>query len=93
MQRPSSRSASSSRRPSSSHGAEGQYEPVTAPPPDAYDLCNAFWVDGHSSRAHGGRDPDDPELDWGREGFETVLGRVRSAQRVCDDLRALLKER
>lgn len=74
-------------------GASGPYQPPTDTSPDLYDFVNAFWTDGQSSRNNRGRDPDDVELDWGRNGYETVMGRVKAGNKVCDDLRALLKER
>ncbi|GAA5878258.1 hypothetical protein JCM3774_001133 [Rhodotorula dairenensis] len=89
------RSASHGRHRSTSGGggASGAYQPPTDTSPDLYDFVNAFWTDGQSSRNNRGRDPDDIELDWGRNGYETVMGRVKAGNKVCEDLRALLKER
>lgn len=81
------------RSTSASGGASGAYLPPTDTSPDLYDFVNAFWTDGQSSRNNRGRDPDDVELDWGKNGYDTVMGRVKAGAKVCDDLRALLKER
>ncbi|BGO95547.1 formin-binding protein [Rhodotorula toruloides] len=89
MQRPSSRA-----RTRSTSSLEGAYHPPTDTAPDAFDYCNAFWVDPHKSREGGRRaEGDAEEKDWGKEGYETVMGRVKASAKVCDDLRALLKER
>ncbi|GAA5990121.1 hypothetical protein JCM10908_005831 [Rhodotorula pacifica] len=97
MQAQQQRSASHGRRRSTSGGggggASGPYQPPTDTSPDLYDFANAFWTDGQSSRNNRGRDPDDVELDWGRNGYETVMGRVKAGNKVSDDMRALLKER
>ncbi|BGP33564.1 formin-binding protein [Rhodotorula toruloides] len=89
MQRPSSRA-----RTRSTSSLEGAYHPPTDTAPDAFDYCNAFWVDPQKSREGGRRaEGDAEEKDWGKEGYETVMGRVKASAKVCDDLRALLKER
>ncbi|GAA6035599.1 hypothetical protein JCM8097_004922 [Rhodosporidiobolus ruineniae] len=90
-----SASGSSSRPPSrgAGAGAEGAYVPPTHASDADYDLCNAFWVTPQRSRANHGREAGDAEVDWGREGYEVVLGRVRDAGRVLEDLRGVLKER
>ncbi|GAA6054707.1 hypothetical protein JCM3770_000041 [Rhodotorula araucariae] len=77
------------RSTSSSAGAQGEFHPAPDTSPDLYDLCNAFWSPGHGGR----RDAAGREDDWGRNGFETVLDRVKTAGKGLDDLRALLKER
>lgn len=89
MQRPSSRA-----RSRSTSRDEGAYHPPTDTAPDAFDYCNAFWVDPQKSREGGRRaEGDAEEKDWGKEGYETVMGRVKASAKVCEDLRALLKER
>ncbi|BGP25996.1 formin-binding protein [Rhodotorula toruloides] len=89
MQRPSSRA-----RTRSTASLEGAYRPPTDTAPDAFDYCNAFWVDPQRSREGGRRaEGDAEEKDWGKEGYETVMGRVKASAKVCDDLRGLLKER
>lgn len=92
---PQPRSVSHGRHRSTSGGggASGAYQPPTDTSPDLYDFVNAFWTDGQSSRNNRGRDPDDAELDWGKNGYDTVMGRVKAGSKVCDDLRALLKDR
>ncbi|GAA5941533.1 hypothetical protein JCM3775_005103 [Rhodotorula graminis] len=69
--------------------AQGEFRPPQDTSADLYDVCNAFWSAGHGGR----RDADGKESDWGKEGFETVLGRVKSASKGIEDMRALLKER
>ncbi|GAA5852464.1 hypothetical protein JCM9279_003457 [Rhodotorula babjevae] len=69
--------------------AQGEFRPPPDTSADLYDVCNAFWSAGHGGR----RDADGKESDWGRDGYETVLGRVKSASKGIDDLRTLLKER
>jgi len=69
--------------------AQGEFRPPSDTSADLYDVCNAFWSAGHGGR----RDADGKESDWGKEGYETVLGRVKSASKGIEDMRALLKER
>lgn len=58
-----------------------------------FDFCNAFWLTPQRSRANHGREETDEERDWGKEGYETVLARVRSGTRGLEELRGVLKER
>ncbi|BGP17866.1 formin-binding protein [Rhodosporidiobolus nylandii] len=86
------RSTSSTSR-GQQQGMEGAYvAPVHSVDAD-FDFCNAFWVSPQRSRANGGRSDDDQEVDWGKEGFERVLDRVKSGTRVLEDARGWLKER
>ncbi|GAA5888073.1 hypothetical protein JCM16303_001493 [Sporobolomyces ruberrimus] len=94
--RSQSRGAPSSSRPHSSHSShsEGPYHPPSSQPPTEsdYDFCNSFWVTPQRSRRDV-RDEDSEEKDWGKEGYETVLGRVKSASKVLDDLKGVFRER
>ncbi|GAA5954570.1 hypothetical protein JCM3765_003814 [Sporobolomyces pararoseus] len=94
--RPQSRGPpSSSSRPHSTHSlsSEGPYLPPANHPSDSdFDFCNSFWVTPQRSRRDG-RDEDSEEKDWGKEGYETVLGRVKSANKVLEDLKSVFKER
>ncbi|BGP49763.1 formin-binding protein [Rhodotorula kratochvilovae] len=78
---------------SSSSGAQGEFHPAPDTSADLYDLCNAFW--SPDPRAAGRRDAQalGREDDWGKEGFDRVLQRVKTGGRGVEDLRALLKER
>ncbi|GAA5907314.1 uncharacterized protein JCM6883_001168 [Sporobolomyces salmoneus] len=92
--RSTSRGPSSS-RPNSTHStrSEGAYLPPSTLPSEAdYDFCNSFWVTPQRSRRDG-RDEDSEEKDWGKEGYETVMGRVKSAGKVLEDLKGVFKER
>ncbi|GAA5933744.1 uncharacterized protein JCM15063_001401 [Sporobolomyces koalae] len=102
--RSQSRGATSttSSRPHSTHslshqaagGGEGPYLPPTgqAPTDSDYDFCNSFWVTPQRSRRDA-RDQDSEERDWGKEGYDTVLARVKSGTKVLDELRSIFKER
>ncbi|GAA5852166.1 hypothetical protein JCM8547_006687 [Rhodosporidiobolus lusitaniae] len=74
-------------------GMEGAYVPPVHSEDADFDFCNAFWLTPQRSRANHGREESDEERDWGKEGYETVLGRVKQGGRVLEDLRAVLKER
>ncbi|GAA6017334.1 hypothetical protein JCM11491_000636 [Sporobolomyces phaffii] len=94
--RPQSRGPpSSSSRPHSTHSlsSEGPYLPPSSHPSESdFDFCNSFWVTPQRSRRDG-RDEDSEERDWGKEGYDTVLARVKSANKVLDDLKSVFKER
>ncbi|GAA5823204.1 hypothetical protein JCM10212_003910 [Sporobolomyces blumeae] len=88
--RPRPRSTGSSH--SITHPQEGTYVPPQAYTDQDFDFCNSFWVTPQRSRRDA-RDEDSEERDWGKEGYETVLGRVKAASKVLDDLRTVFKER
>ncbi|GAA5973826.1 hypothetical protein JCM21900_005648 [Sporobolomyces salmonicolor] len=71
---------------------EGLYVPPSYSTDSDYDFCNAFWVTPQRSRRDGA-DEGSEERDWGREGYETVMGRVRAGGKVLEDLRAVFRER
>jgi hypothetical protein len=51
-----------------------------------YDFCNAYWVTTGRRRQAG-------EEDWGKEGYETILGRMRMGTKTLEDLRGVFKDR
>ncbi|GAA5894310.1 hypothetical protein JCM6882_007627 [Rhodosporidiobolus microsporus] len=73
---------------------EGAYVPPVHSSDADFDFCNAFWLTPQRSRLNGGREGDEgEEKDWGKEGYETLLARVRSGSRGLEELRGVLKER
>jgi len=89
--RPHSRGApSSSSRPHSTHSSHSQSDayipPTTSQGESDFDFCNSFWVT--PSTRNGSE-----ERDWGREGYECLMTRVKSGGKVLEDLRTVLKER
>ncbi|GAA5893857.1 hypothetical protein JCM5296_004620 [Sporobolomyces johnsonii] len=71
---------------------EGLYVPPSYSTDSDYDFCNAFWVTPQRSRRDGADEGSD-ERDWGREGYETVMARVRAGGKVLEDLRGVFRER
>lgn len=86
--RPHSRSASASS--SRSHHPDGAYREPAAPTAGEFDFCNAFWVFPGIKPQHG-EGPD--KADWGKEGVEALLGRMKMGTRTLDDLKTLFKDR
>jgi len=96
MSTPRSSSRGPPSRPHSTHSthSEGTYQPPSSSTQGEsdYDFCNSFWVTPQRSRRDG-RDSDSEEKDWGREGYECLMSRVKAGSKVLDDLRGVLKER
>lgn len=91
---PHSRSASASSSRShaqvQAYTPDGTYRPPASNPAGEFDFCNAFWVfPGVKPLHHEGQD----KADWGREGVEALLGRMRMGTRTLDELRGLFKDR
>ncbi|GAA5833052.1 hypothetical protein JCM11251_006496 [Rhodosporidiobolus azoricus] len=84
---------------SSSHhggreGIEGAYVPPVHSSDADFDFCNAFWLTPARSRINGNREGDEgEEKDWGKEGYETLMSRVKTGTRGLEELRGVLKER
>lgn len=78
-------SASSSK----STGGGGAYAPPVSTAESDFDFCNAFWVFPGMKAAQGEGDKGD----WGKEGYEVVLQRMRTGTKTMDDLRQMFKDR
>ena len=95
--RSSSRSRSHSRSLApSTHEMGGTYEPGRDSEhagPGSMDFCNSFWGRGPVVRRTGGAVRDGDEEDWGRDGYETVLARIRTGTKVLEDLKTFYKDR
>lgn len=77
-------SASSSK----SAGGGAYTAPVSSSEAD-FDFCNAFWVFPGMKAAQG----EGEKGDWGKEGYDVVLQRMKTGTKTMDDLRQMFKDR
>jgi len=87
--RPHSRSASASSSRSIGAG-EGVYREPGQAAAGEFDFCNAFWV---FPAAKPQQADSQDKADWGRQGVEALLGRMRVGTKTLDELRAMFKDR
>lgn len=88
----SRRSSSSHSRHSSSGAGAGAFEPETHSTDADYDFCNAYWVTA-GRRPRGGSTKEGDEEDWGKEGYETVMTRMKMGTKALEELKQFYKDR
>lgn len=79
-----------SRKSSSSSSRGGAFQPPVQPPDESvFAFANAFWsFSGKKGSASGSALVDD-----GREGYETLMSRMKLGSKTLEEMRALFKER